>query len=1573
MKLLLIFGFLLLFFTGKSQIRYTSAAPYSVEVIQPDGSKIEIVGVGDEFKHYSLTKDGYTALKNKDGFFEYAKENKRGELELSGFRVRKEKDRTNLEKQFLSNTSKFLKGSKSIRLKKVSTSETELQKAFPSSGARKILLLLIKYPDLDSTYSQGNFDDMMNQNAYNGTGSFSEYYSEVSDGDLSLSVDVFGWYEATNAYEYYGDENGDDRTRELIAEAIDAAEAAGVDFSNYDNDNNGTVDNLMVVHSGPGAEEGSQTQYIWSHSWSLGSSYRRTYDGVSIDPYIINPETRSYGMVGIGVFCHEFGHALGLPDLYDTNPDNGDSEGLGNWCLMAGGGWLNKERTPAYLSAWARDDLGWINPTVISADGDYALMPASTGTDCYRIEIPNSGEYFLLENRFKSGFDASLPGSGLAIYHINPYRWNNGDENNKLSDLEEADGLNQLDDDEGNNRGDAGDVFPGSSNNTTFNDSSNPNANSNDNEASGVFIRDIELSGTTVSFSLGKEIIPGIDLTYTPGSNSLSINLAEIDVDIQVKNDGTQVAGSFDVACYISEDAIITTSDYLVGTKSISSLNAGATVDLNLTQDIADVNPAIPYGNYYVGYIIDYQESVEELEEGNNSFVFSSEQLNFYVFPNLTYSSIENNFEINGSAVSIDLQIENIGNLASVSSKVGFYVSQNYPVSTSDYFIGEIQVGSLAVNESENKSFSVDVLDEIPTLPAGDYYVGYSVDSENAITELNEADNNYTYNAELIDNYFIPNLAFVSGQNNLAVNGSTVSVRSQVKNSGDLNSGDSKIAYYISKIYPIRSNAHFVGEVSVGDLDPNESHMKSFSVNVSDEIPLLPAGDYYVGMLVDYEDDVEEDNERDNSYTFTTPKVKLKSNLTFNADTNALDVTSTEINISFEVQNNGDALSEINRVGYYLSRDKTITTNDYFLDYNYIDVLSVGESSSGAISYDLTRLEGEVDLGNYYIGILVDYQNVVDEYDESDNDFVFTNSPFLYCPPVLTVLSETICEGDSVLFRDSVYKTEGVSEFVLSGQSGCDSVVILDLTVNPVDNIVLNEFICKGDSVSVNDIAYKASGVYVQNLTNKWGCDSTVTLYLEVGEPSEFVLTEAICSGDSFEMAGDFYHSQGTYTKTIVNRFGCDSTMILNLLVNQPSDTFLSSIICEGDSVEIGNSVFSETGIHTELLTNRFGCDSLITLDLIVNPVYKTEFEQVICFGDSVQIGSVNYFESGVYTNTYTNRFGCDSTIVLNLTVNPVNDTLLEVVLCEGESFQFGDSVYSETGIYFNYLLNKYNCDSIVTLDLMVNPASETLLEKTICKGDSFVVGTSIYKVTGSYIDVLQNSFGCDSIVYLQLMVNPVHKNDLHETICEGTSYTIAGVEYSSSGVYEHNFSNHFGCDSLVRLNLDVIPLPVIYLGDDFEMFSSETKLLDAGAGFENYQWTSGENTQTISINSFRGYGINVYSVVVSDEYLCTGSDDIEITIYDDSNLKEDKEPLLKVFPNPSEGNVKLLIEQISGEYELSVFDLHGSVVFTAEYISPGDKFVLPLNLSYLKTGTYSVQIVSTNKTLVERLIILAD
>src|SRR5690606_12951746 len=133
-----------------------------------------------------------------------------------------------------------------------------------------------------------------------------------------------------HGYAHYGHNQGFQRSRQLMAEAIDAAEAGGVDFSQYDNDGDGFVDAIIAVHAGPGAEVGAQLQYIWSHRWTMGNLARH-YDGVTVNDYILNPETRPWGMVGVGVIAHEFGHALGLPDLYDT--DN-SSRGIGNFGLM---------------------------------------------------------------------------------------------------------------------------------------------------------------------------------------------------------------------------------------------------------------------------------------------------------------------------------------------------------------------------------------------------------------------------------------------------------------------------------------------------------------------------------------------------------------------------------------------------------------------------------------------------------------------------------------------------------------------------------------------------------------------------------------------------------------------------------------------------------------------------------------------------------------------------------------------------------------------------------------------------------------------------------------------------------------------------------------------------------------------------------------------------------------------------------------------------------------------------------------------------------------------------------------
>jgi M6 family metalloprotease-like protein len=465
--------------------------------------------------HYTETVDGYTLIRTAGGGYEYAEMSRAGALSATGIPAHNPGERSGPEKSLVRRLEKHLRHTEDHRKVLIENFRSQPEyiahrnaERFPATGEHRVLVILIQYPDLVNQHSSMAFDALMNEEGYNGTGSFRDYFLKNSFGQLDVEADVFGWYTSVENHDYYGFQNGFQRSRELMAEAIDAAEAAGVDFSQYDNDNDGQVDAVIGIHAGPGAEVGAQTQYIWSHRWTLGANYERSYDGVVISDYMINPETRPWGMVGVGVFCHEFGHVLGLPDLYDT--DN-SSSGIGNWGLMSKGAWLNLERTPANMNAWSKYANDWIDPEVITS-GAFSLESADAHAACYRINTADPDEYFLLENRQPTGNDTYLPGSGLAIWHIDESRTSmypgsnnvNADEENKGVDLEEADGLFELD--SGPFNGDGGDLFPGSGLNTTFNQLSHPSSGLNSGAPTDISITNIRELNGQIFFRLNDEM-----------------------------------------------------------------------------------------------------------------------------------------------------------------------------------------------------------------------------------------------------------------------------------------------------------------------------------------------------------------------------------------------------------------------------------------------------------------------------------------------------------------------------------------------------------------------------------------------------------------------------------------------------------------------------------------------------------------------------------------------------------------------------------------------------------------------------------------------------------------------------------------------------------------------------------------------------------------------------------------------------------------------------------------------------------------------------------------------------------
>ncbi|MEO0051681.1 MAG: M6 family metalloprotease domain-containing protein [candidate division WOR-3 bacterium] len=331
----------------------------------------------------------------------------------------------------------------------------------------RLLVILVDFNDNIHRFPGSEFQQLI---FGSGTGSMRDYYREVSFGSLLLSGDVAGWIRLSNPYSYYlGDSFGiygsfPHNSQGLVRDLVSAIDGA-VDFSRYDWDGDGFVDGLLIVHAGPGAEETGEPGDIWSHKWQLSDDIFgspgpvQTGDGVSVDEYSIQPERFLDGnIISIGVFCHEFGHLLGLPDLYDTDYS---SSGLGMFCLMAAGGWARADTgvsygsSPTHPSIWCKYLLGWVVPDSVQPGYRDSLSPAllaaaATAPAGYRIlENPGgvdwsfsqtgNGEYFLIENRQRFGFDRGLPGVGILILHIDESRPDNSDERHPLVGILRAD------------------------------------------------------------------------------------------------------------------------------------------------------------------------------------------------------------------------------------------------------------------------------------------------------------------------------------------------------------------------------------------------------------------------------------------------------------------------------------------------------------------------------------------------------------------------------------------------------------------------------------------------------------------------------------------------------------------------------------------------------------------------------------------------------------------------------------------------------------------------------------------------------------------------------------------------------------------------------------------------------------------------------------------------------------------------------------------------------------------------------------------------------------------------------
>lgn len=445
------------------------AYPHPFIVTQPDGTQLTIRLQGDERRHFKTTEDGYVLKANSRGFLAYASVNQAGEIAEGQVIARDIMKRSASEKQFLKTVNQLAAAQilqQTAMQAKVQRAASVPQKAFPHLGSPKSLVILVNFSDNSfiSTTPKVDFTNLLNQSGYsaNGaTGSVRDYFMASSYGKFAPSFDVAGPYTLPNNLAYYGtnDAYGNDtHSVQLVVDACTLANNAGIDFSQYDTDNDGIIDNVFVCYAGYDEAEGAPTYAMWSKFGKVypvsqygdeanytGTDASITFNGKLLVGFAYTSELAGKAgntMCGVGTFCHEFGHVIGLPDYYDT--DDSSKPTLNYWSIMDAGNYNNNGRTPPTYSAYDRFYLGWLTPEQKNTQATLTLLPIYQGTtepasttnqaflsaaSTHNLDgkSPDPSEFFIAEYRKQTGWDTYLPGEGLCIWHVdyNQSAWAN--------------------------------------------------------------------------------------------------------------------------------------------------------------------------------------------------------------------------------------------------------------------------------------------------------------------------------------------------------------------------------------------------------------------------------------------------------------------------------------------------------------------------------------------------------------------------------------------------------------------------------------------------------------------------------------------------------------------------------------------------------------------------------------------------------------------------------------------------------------------------------------------------------------------------------------------------------------------------------------------------------------------------------------------------------------------------------------------------------------------------------------------------------------------------------------------
>jgi gliding motility-associated-like protein len=397
--------------------------------------------------------------------------------------------------------------------------------------------------------------------------------------------------------------------------------------------------------------------------------------------------------------------------------------------------------------------------------------------------------------------------------------------------------------------------------------------------------------------------------------------------------------------------------------------------------------------------------------------------------------------------------------------------------------------------------------------------------------------------------------------------------------------------------------------------------------------------------------------------------------------------------------------------------------------------------------------------------------------------------------------------------------------------------------------------------------------------------------------------------------------TSGIFWIEVSGDFGCTNRDSVMISVNPVTYTPIDTSICQGQTVFLGGEFQSDPGTYYDTLSSVFDCDSIIITNLSVSDTFRIFIETAICNGDSIFIQGDWQSEPGAYYDAFTSVSGCDSVVFTQLSVNDTFEIIIPISICTGDSIWAGGAWQSQSGTFYDYELSTFGCDSTIITELTVASVIHTYIEASICQGDSFFAGGAFQTIQGMYYDSAVSVMGCDSIASIMLLVNEVYTFEVDTSICEGDSIFLENVYHNQPGIYYDNLKSVFGCDSIISTALTIEMIPSVFLGNDTILQNGLELLLNAYYPDATYLWQDGSTNSNFVVNE-EGH----YYVIVTGN---CGSDMDSIYIDFGNFICEAYVP--NAFtPNGDHKNdvfIPILDCDII-EYKLTIFDRWGQLVF---------------------------------------------